>query len=168
MRSTFAGLALLAVLFGLLFLWNRNQEAPQTALAPLPGDGIHFGFIRAIQAGDVHVLDFDEARWLTGKEGQDAAIAAGHCTEDARSECLPNDFFIENSATSTFPLTLSNKPVIALFTYKMEQDGVQETQIAKEEFVILINDTSAHWSQVPYQMLVEQGRVTIVEEVYIP
>ena len=169
MRSVFAGIGLLVVIFGALFLWNRSVvpvEAPMQQ--PLPGDGIKFGFVRSVATSSDYVLMFDEARWLTGPEGEQAAIIAGICSEAARAECLPNGYFIENTSTTTIPLNFSTEPIIAMFTLTMEKESVKETSISKDAYAALINDRSAHWSQLPYQMLIEQGKVTILEEVYVP
>lgn len=166
MKTAALGIGMLLFICGALFLFSRSLSGqPPAEPQPLPGDGIRFGFIRSVSG---NTLSFDEARWLTGKEGEDAAIAAGHCTEATRTECLPNDFFIENTSTSTIPLTLADEPEIAMFTLTMEHEGVKETTISKEQLATLINDAHAHWAQLPYQMLVDQGKVTIIEEVYVP
>ncbi|MBI5456962.1 hypothetical protein HY969_04475 [Candidatus Kaiserbacteria bacterium] len=129
---------------------------------------VRFGFIRGVQRNGGYALIFDPARWLAGKEGEDAAIAAGLCTETTRTECLPNDFFILNDATSTETLAIAAEPVIAMQTLEMEKEGIKETQISLEEFTRLIGDGSQSWTKVPYQLLVEGGQVTIIEEVYVP
>jgi hypothetical protein len=167
MKSAFAGIALLIVIVGSLMLWSRSLEPKRFEPQPLPGDGIQFGFIRAVATSSGYVLQFDDARWLTGTEGENAAIAAGLCTEATRSECIPNSFFIENVSTSTIPLELGMSPLIAMFTLDMDENGVRETEVSQEEFAALINNNE-QWSRVPFQMLVEQGKVTIIEEVYVP
>ena len=144
-----------------LFLW-RGGAMPETS--PTTSD-IRFGFITAVEG---NTIVFDEARWLTGKEGEDAAIAAGLCTEATRAECLPNDFYIVNDAPTTVPLILSGDAMIAMATLHMEEEGVKETQISIEEFAKLINDSNLHWNKLPYQMIVESGEVVVLEEVYVP
>lgn len=167
MRNVLAVIAVLFVLLGVAMLWVREEPAAPTP-QPLPGDGIQFGFVRGIQTENGYVIVFDAAQWLTGTEGENAAIAAGQCTEATRGECLPSGFYIENTSTSTIPLQLASEPIIAMYTLNMEEVGVTETQISKEEYAALVQDTSAHWSSLPYQMLIEQGEVTIIEEVYVP
>lgn len=166
MRYILAAIALGVIA---LLVYAVITVAPRTnTLQSQPGDGVYFGYIRAVEDGNTRTLVFDEARWLIGEEGKDAAIAAGLCTADAREECLPNDFFILNEATSTIPLSLSDNPIVAMQTLKMESEGVKETQISLSEFAKLINDTKLHWATLPYQILVEQGKITIIEEVYVP
>src|SRR3989344_3027470 len=61
-------------------------------------DGEYLGFIHAVGAGSRAYIEFDDAVWLSGAAGEDAAIVAGLCTEETRSECLPNDYFLKNSS----------------------------------------------------------------------
>lgn len=159
-----AGFLLLVVFIGGVYFigFAGSQKVAEEKL------DIRFGFINEVQNDGGYVLVFDEATWLSGKEGQDAAIAAGLCTEETRAECLPNDFFILNSSTSTSVLRIASQAVIAMQTLHMEAEGVKESQISIEEFAVLMGDTALHWTKVPYQLLLEGGEVTIIEEVYVP
>lgn len=159
MKYAIGGSILVLLLIVSYFVWGNG--APQTQ----PQSQILFGFITNVEG---NTITFDEARWLTGKEGEDAAIAAGLCTEATRAECLPNDFYILNDTTTTQPLTLADDVVIAMATLNMETDGVKETQISPDDFSQLINNPTQHWSKLPYQMIVEDGKITILEEVYVP
>ena len=89
-------------------------------------------------------------------------------TESTRSECLPDGFIINNPSTATENLEFSTDIIIAMQTLHMEQEGVKENQIPKDEFERLINDPRAPWSKSPYQILVKNGLVEIIEEVYMP
>jgi len=126
---------------------------------------IDFGFIRALT--DEAIL-FDDARWLSGTAGEDAAIAAGICTEETRSECLPNDFYIldQHKATTTIPL--SKDLVIYMLTWHSEEESVKRQTIRLGEFTGLINDRNQHWNQLPYNITVKDGEVIVIEEVYVP
>lgn len=162
MKFLLAGAAVLLLLAGFLF-WMSRAVAP--AEEPADQGAIRFGFILRV---DGDTITFDEAKWLTGVEAQDAAIKAGLCSEETRAECTPNDFFIVNDATTTEAVRFATNPTIAMFTLSAESEGVRETQISKEELANLINDSEAHWSKLPYQMLIENGVITILEEVYVP
>ncbi len=166
MKYTLIGTVVLMLLLSVLFI---IRFAPEPVLTDPNAGEIHFGFVREVGNSESgYAILFDEARWLTGKEGEDAAIAAGACTEAKRAECLPNDFFILNDATTTVPVQLDSAVVIAMATLTMEKEGVTETQITPQQFMDLINDPKLHWKSVPYQMLVVDGKVTILEEVYVP
>lgn len=167
MKYALIGSVVVMLLLSVLFI---IRFAPEPVPTPDPDAGeIHFGFIREVGKSETgYAILFDEAVWLMGKEGEDAAIAAGICTDATRVECLPNNFFILNEATTTMPVQLAPEVVIALSTLTMEKDGIKEAQITPEEFMALINDAQLHWSALPYQMLVVDGTVTILEEVYVP
>lgn len=132
------------------------------------GDGKYLGYVHEIDAGKM-VLAFDDAVWLTGKAAEDAAIEAGHCTEDTRSECVPNDYFIKNADVRDELLPLDRNLRLFMQTWKMEETGmVAEREINLTDFSGLINDRSLHWRNLPYNVTIQNGKVTRIEEVYIP
>lgn len=166
MKYTLIGTVVLMLFLSVLFI---IRFAPEPVLTDPSAGEIHFGFVREVGNSESgYAILFDEATWLTGKEGEDAAIAAGACTEATRLECLPNDFFILNEATTTTPVQLDGEVVIAMATLTMEAQGIKETQVTPQQFMDLINDSKLNWQSVPYQMLVVDGKVTILEEVYVP
>lgn len=147
-----------------LFIQNAGQNSGPRPFA----DGEHLGFIRDFVFDD-ETIYFDDAVWLTGKAGEDAAIAAGHCTEENRSECLPNDYFIKNELVGEERLRVAPGLRVFMQTWKMEETGeVVEREIAPYEFSKMINDPALHWHQLPYRITIENGVVTRVGEVYIP
>lgn len=112
---------------------------------------------------------FDRATWLTGPDAEDAAIQAGFCTEETRSECLPNNFFIENVDRNVTELALSEDVTVTLMTWQMEETGaVIDRTVPLETFQALIQDESLHWNTLPYTVTVTEGLVSRIHEVYIP
>ena len=53
-------------------------------------------------------------------------------------------------------------------TLYAEQESVTRREITTAQFTSLINDASLHWNKLPYTITVENGLVTLIEEVYIP
>lgn len=125
------------------------------------------GFIRAVDP-EARTVMFDRATWLSGRAGEDAAIAAGLCTEATRSECLLNDYFIENADTTTVPLALLEDVTVIMQTYDAGPYGIGAREISLPTFASLINDEALHWNTLPYTVTLEQDAVVSVEEVYIP
>lgn len=160
----FATAVILLVVAAVLYL---TFTSPRVS-GPQGGENIRFGFIKGVSTNGNYGIAFDEAEWLTGEEGENAAIAAGLCTEATRAECLPDGFIIKNDTTTTQNLEFDTGVTIAMFTLNMEEDGVRETHISKEDFEKLINNPRAHWKGLPYQVLLRNGLVTIIEEVYVP
>jgi hypothetical protein len=126
------------------------------------------GFIKSISLGTKSKLVFDDARWLTGKEAEDAAIRSGICTEETRNECLPNDYFIENTLYTEAYIPIATAVQVVMQTYTAETQGVVATEIPFSEFTKLINNKSLHWAKLPYYITVQNGEITFIEEVYIP
>lgn len=161
------GFLVLVLALLVFIIWPTDSTTVPEAVVDT--SEIKFGFIREVKDADnEYVLVFDDAEWLTDAAAQDAAIEAGQCTEATREECVPNNFFIRNPDPATTELALAGDVVIAMATLNMEQEGVKETPVTAQEFADLINNANAPWSKLPYQMVVENGVVTILEEVYVP
>ncbi len=126
---------------------------------------ITFGFVRSMDTTHKTVL-FDDALWLTGKSGEDAAIAKGLCTEDTRSECLPNDFYILNEKEVKQSLPLADTVAVYLLTWHAETKGIQREYIKLDDFAALLKESS--WSNRPYNVSLKDGKVIMIEEVYVP
>lgn len=156
-----------------LFFWlcSLKQNAAENTPATSVGfsDGVHLGFIHAISdVGDSMLLAFDDAVWLSRKEGEDAAIAAGLCTEETREECLPNDYYILNEKKVDEMLELNANIRIFMKTWNAGEQGIIDREINLSDFVGLINDEKAHWKSLPYNVTIARGGVARIEEVYIP
>lgn len=128
---------------------------------------IDFGFIRSLDT-EKRMISFDDALWLSGRAGENAAIAAGLCTEEARSECLPNDYYIYNESKITTTIPLAENLTVYMVTWNAGEQGVKRQFIKLDDFVKLINDNSLNWNQLPYNVTVKNNEVIMIEEVYIP
>lgn len=131
-------------------------------------DGKHLGYIHNADVQGL-LISFDDAAWLTGVAAQDAAIEAGLCSEANRSECTPNDYFIKNEKVRDEAVSLDRNAVLFMQTWKMEETGeVAAREISLADFARLINDQKLHWRQLPYNITVQNGKITRIEEIYIP
>lgn len=160
-KITISILGVLVLLGGALYLWALQAASP----SPLPGDGIRFGYIRGFDGANDSSMVFDEARWLAGNDAVDAAIRAGRCTEATRATCLPEDFFILNDSTSTVALELGADVMIVAIEPD-EKNNLSEKTLSVDELKALAE--SEEGRDEPYQIWIEQGRVTIIERVYLP
>lgn len=143
---------------------QSNPHVPGAASLP---EGVHFGFIRSVDTTS-GMIEFDEARMLTGRAAQDAAMAAGLCTEATRSECAPNDYYIDNSSRATVSVPIASDADITLLTFHAETDGIQKRSMRLPEFAELIGDTHQHWNTLPFDITTRSDRVIAVDEVYVP
>lgn len=131
-------------------------------------DGEHFGFVREF-LDNGEALDFDSAVWLTGKEGEDSAIRAGVCSETTRVDCLPNEYFIENTLKKNERISVRSDAEVIMMTWKMEETGeVKESLIPLSEFMLLVNNPNLRWNKLPYTITIYNNKVTKIKEVYIP
>lgn len=170
MKSLFFLILVLIIASSIYWLKRVDLSSqPDSNLSPAVfSDGKYLGFIHAVEVGEDNILFFDEAIWLTGQKAEDAAIAAGHCTEENRSECLPNDYFIQNSQKLDQALAMDSNMVIFMKTWNAGEQGVLDKEINLLDFSKLINDPSLHWSKLPYNVFITNEQVVRVEEVYIP
>lgn len=132
------------------------------------GQRILGGFIRSINTEAPVTISLDDAVWRTGTAAEDAAIRAGMCTEATRSECVPNDYFIENVSPLTMTLLVDSKAVLKMKTWNTGGVGIQDRDISVTEFASLINDASAHWNKLPYRVTIVDDMVVKIEEIYVP
>lgn len=141
-------------------------ESVEVQPEPVLPDGEYLGFIREVGSTSIA---FDDAEWLTGTEGENAAIVAGLCSEETRNECLPNGFFIRNTSTSTQNMEYTSDVRVYLSTWHMEETGnveKQETTVAG--LTQLINDQTTHWHNLPFTVSIVRGNILTIEEVYVP
>ena len=120
---------LLLVGAGWWYLHSGFSFGQPAALA----DGVHFGFIRSVHTAQ-GTIRFDDASMLTGKAAQDAAIAAGVCTQDTLNDCLPNDYYIDNPSHATVPLPLAPDATITFQTLGAETEGIKRRSVSHAEF----------------------------------
>lgn len=146
------------------YIYNEKQDQGSMILS----DGQHFGFIRAFTDNN-SAIDFDDAEWLTDKAAQDAAIAAGACTEETREECLPNNFFINNESKITERVPVGSNAKVIMQTWKMEETGqITSKEITLAELASVLNIPTMHWSQLPYEITIMNGEIVLIDEVYLP
>ncbi len=148
--------------------WLVKQKSLKNSGLTALRDGEYLGHIHQIDAQKM-TLAFNEAVLLTGKPGQDAAIEAGHCTEKTRAECLPNDYFIKNIGVSDQIISISQNAHSFMQTWKMEETGkVMTREIKLSDLAELINNPSLHWQILPFNITIQNGEITHIEELYIP
>lgn len=163
---------------GYYFLNNKNNEeyVPEEVANEVVNeteelvgsrDGTHFGFIHGVDV-EKGEIQFDNAVWLSGVEGENAAIKAGHCTEETRFYCLPNDYFISNSLEKDEALSVDSSVVLFMKTWEVGNLGILDKEIGFPDFAKLVSDKSAQWDKVPYNVTIENGKVVHIEEVYVP
>lgn len=128
---------------------------------------IDFGFVPRINVIE-GIVTFDDARWLYGTEGEDAAIAAGLCTEETRNECLPNDFYIYNALKNEVSIPAASNAAVYMLTWNVGEEGIKRQFIKFDDFAQLVNNPELHWRNVPYNITVKDGEVIMIEEVYVP
>lgn len=159
---------------GYYFYNNKNKEEylPQEnenkiAESLFFRDGTYFGFIHGVDV-EKEEIQFDDAVWLSGVQGEEAAIKAGHCTEETRFDCLPNDYFISNSSVKDEVLSVDSSVVLFMKTWEVGNSGILDKEIGFSDFAKLVSDKSAQWDKVPYNVTIQNGKVTRIEEVYVP
>lgn len=128
---------------------------------------IAFGYVSIADASG-RSIEFDDAAWLSGKPGENAAIDAGLCTEETRAECLPNDFYIYNEQEKSVRIPLAQNVAVYMVTLNAEENGVKREYVSFETFAKLINDSALSWQKIPYNVSTQNGEVIMIEEVYVP
>lgn len=172
MNNKYLLLALALATFMVLVILGRialREPLTETLPSTETQSATTLGFIRAVTTNDgAFSIAFDDARWLTGAEGERAAIAAGRCTPADTSDCMPNGYFIENTDTATTPLLVSPDVQVMMETYETGEPGDKREDLDLATFTALINDPTLYWNRLPYHVTTENGVVTMIAEQYIP
>jgi hypothetical protein len=122
------------------------------------------------QGGQWRIL-VDEIEWLTGGDAAEAMVEAGLCAAQEADCEPPNGFFIRNHEGRTVSYLLSEQATIFMQTLSHCLDGSfnWDEQIDLERFLqIFGGDSDSHLKTVPYQITLERGTVTGIQEVYVP
>lgn len=170
---------------------SPEEVARSEAVLEKAEDDDHlFGFIRsATSANGQQMIVFDLAEFISNDHAADpasdgaraadlAAVQDGACKagEGVRvGECAPNGFYIRNNDPTEKNLAVSDSARFVIMTSSptstfLREDGTWlPTEVSWEDFVSAINQLSAsgEWTP-PYRLVLENGSVVRVEEVYIP
>lgn len=150
------------------YVYDQKQGDAVTPLS----NGTHLGFIHAFTDNNT-AIDFDDAELLTGKDAEEAAMAAGQCSAATRQDCAPGGYFIANP--SPIDVRVVVDPQVEVYTQVWQPDETNPdtgafapSLFATSDFAIFINDPGLQWQHTPYTITVHNGVVTRIEEVYVP
>lgn len=129
-------------------------------------DGTHFVFVRNVDPA-ARAVTFDLAYFLTGDEANEAAAEHGDETP------VPNDYYIVNDNPRLRTLALAPTLEIVLIDWNHCCDrtfdgdlGVFATAVGEETDVI-VGDL-VYRGHSPFWLTVQDGRVVLIEEQYLP
>jgi hypothetical protein len=157
---------LLALLAILASLFGSPGAAPTTSEPAAIGDGRHFASLLSGTTGgeDGAVLDVDVANFLTG------ADAAAACERLGEPECPPpNDYLIEDDGAGLVRLPIDANATIDLVDWA----NCCEARVAGNTADLVaalttLSDGSIYRAGSRYWLTVTGGRITAVEEQYLP
>ena len=128
-----------------------------------------FGYIRSVStAGPTATLAFDDAKFLTGKEAQQAA-AEDRAVEPGES--VPNDYYIRNPDKATRTLRIANEATVTSVRCSPCREGVQGKL---EPFLASFMEprrgygASYRGKYGLYWLTIEDGEVVAIREQYVP
>ena len=126
-------------------------------------DGRHFVYIMGVNlVGQGIGIQFDRAEFLSGKEANEAAVAAGAIEE---GEAVPNDYFIVNQSDRTEALGFADDVEVYIETL---QDGMPGLAPADTLWLACAFAGDESHRHSPYWMTVKDQEVVKLEEVYLP
>jgi len=142
-------------------------EEPTAEPSPGLDDGRHFGFVQVVDPEGM-TLVLDLAYFLTGEEANEAAAERGDEVP------VPNDYYIVNDNPKLRTLALSPDVGLRLIDWnrccELSLNGDLETfaaAIASGE-PIAAGGSVYYGGWSPYWLEIEDGRVVLIEEQYLP
>ncbi len=144
--------------------------APTAADRAAISDGRHFGYLRAVDTEDPVRLTFDEAEFLTGDAGLEAARADGFI---APGEPLPNDYYIRNPSRATARIPVGRDVAVTTVTCR---DGCRDIPGDLAGLLRSFTDPPSEPSLLDeyrgaasqYWITIRSGEVVAIEEQYLP
>jgi hypothetical protein len=121
---------------------------PPAAQKSLVAQNKQMGFISKITLSPSPELLFDDAVWSE----------AG--AEDGQ--------FIENKIKKNITLSIEKDAHVIMQTLNAETENIKNTEITLAEFAKLMSDTTLQWSKLPYIITIQNDKIILIEEVYIP
>ena len=150
-----------------------DTVAASVTVMPVSERATTMGFIAAppVDSGDMITVEIDSARFLTGSIAIAVATNAGACAGEGEDGCLPNNFYIANSDTTTQTFVLPKSITVFLRT-NPDGSGVATdesfVEVTPEAFVELVADTDSVYAKLPYEFTVQNGLISEIREVYVP
>ncbi len=136
--------------------------------------GSKFGYIMSMTStGDKTTIVFDEAKMLSGEEGERVSRVENGCSKpNPPEECgvdngfMPNGYWISNSSKSTVSYTVSTDAVARIIDTADSSIGVGIRIITVENLKNLISETEMGNS--PFWISFKTGKVIDIEQQYLP
>lgn len=159
--------------------WYVTSQYPDlTELQSESGeeDGVSLAFIKRFSRdNDLPAAEVDFVQWFDGGEAIEAAMEETGCPREeiTYGPCAPslnNGFYIRNRNTTTQALPIMENLPVYLLTHN-EQGTFQLTESSLQELTNAFapgGDDPLSYRPAPYRLLVQQGVVTTIEQVYVP
>lgn len=136
--------------------------------------GSKFGYIMSMTStGDKTTIVFDEAKMLSGEEGERISRVENGCSKpNPSSECgvdngfMPNGYWISNSSKSTISYTVSTDAVARIIDVSDPNIGVGIRKITVENLKNLISETEM--ANSPFWVSFKAGKIIDIEQQYLP
>ena len=146
------------------------SSATTSTTAPAPperdddtlADGRHAGYVRSVDTGGRTVV-VDVIQFLTGEAARDASVADGHGGE------VPNDYYIRNVNPRLRTLAFADAVEVTVLDSSVGGNDAARsvaTDIATLARVVQLRPGPGDGN--PFWITVAAGRVTKVEEQYLP
>ena len=146
---------------------SANPGCSGTPAPATLADGTYFGFVKSIDTGS-DAMAFDLACFYTGDEANEQAAQRGDEVP------VPNDVYIVNDNPATRDVPVDPGTELRLIDWNAccetspgaELDALA-TAVAQEDFVEIDGRRYAG-SLSPYWITIEDGRVVLIEEQFLP
>jgi hypothetical protein len=129
------------------------------------------GYIRRVfEENNKKYIEVDYIDWLQGEAARQAMVADEECA-DLETCIVNNDYYIQNTDTSTFALELSDSATILMQTYQILERGglTKDEKITYKQFEdIFDSESDSSTKYAPYHLRINDGIVVSVTEQYVP
>jgi hypothetical protein len=138
-----------------------DPPTPEAAIE----DGRHFTFLSAFDTGDPTTITFDLAYFYTGEEAAEVAAERG---DEAPP---PNDYYIINDNTRLRTMPVANDAALHIVDWEHCCDDFQIGSLEDMASAMASGDDpygGTYRYTSPFWLTVEDGRIVLIEEQYLP
>ena len=143
---------------------TTSTAAPEPAIGDVLADGRHPGYLRAADAGK-RTVTVDVIQFLTGDEARKASAA------DHPGETLDSDYYIRNTNPKLRTLSLAAEVDVTLLDSELGGTDAAKSvpaDVAALARVVAHHVAAGSTDANPYWLTLSGGKVTKVEQQYLP
>ncbi|WP_163100076.1 hypothetical protein [Peribacillus alkalitolerans] len=127
-------------------------------------------FINIISNEDGTYAEVDEIEWYEGEQANLEAEKDGDCYEEDGKCVVPDGYYIRNTNDEIQDLSFDSNTSVLMQTFQIEKTNEVnwDQEISFDEFLKEWNNSRERYQNIPFHLVIEDGKIISITEQYIP